>query len=204
MAMLVLDAYEARRLIRRRRSLGIDGPDEVWDGTYNVFPPQDNEHQVLRARLSFALMSAIEAREGVQVFAGVNLSDRRDSWKKNYRCPDVVVYLPSNPAEDCDSHDRGGPDLGIEIISPLDRARSRLDFYARVGTRELHLVDRKPWSLELYRMTEGFLELVGKITPDPLLNLGSEVLPVSFRLLPGDPRPTIELTQADDGRSWMA
>jgi hypothetical protein len=46
--------------------------------------------------------------------------------------------------------------------------------------------------------------LVGKVAPDSSVSLESEVLPVSFRLLPGDPRPTIEVTQADDGRSWIA
>ena len=92
-----------------------------------------------------------ESRLG-KVMAGVNVSDREHGWKKNYRCPDVVVFLNHTKAVDCDTFWFGGPDFAVEIASPGDRSREKLEFYAKVGTRELLLVDRKPWSLELYRL----------------------------------------------------
>jgi Uma2 family endonuclease len=138
-----------------------------------------------------------------KIYPGVNVSDRREKWKQNYRCPDVVVYLPGTSADDCFSHYRGGPDLAIEILSPRDLARKKLGFYAGVGTRELLLIDRKPWALELYRLADGKLKLVGKIAADSSESITSEVLPISLRLLPGDPRPTIELTQTTDARQWL-
>ena len=92
----------------------------------------------------------------------------------------------------------------MEIISPHDRSRKKLDFYAKVGVKELLLVDRKPWALELYRLTDGELKLAGKSTLDDPQALTSQVLPISLRLLPGDPRPTIEVTQTADARTWLA
>ena len=52
----------------------------------------------------------------------------------------------------------GGPDFAVEVISPFDRSRKKFEFYARVGVRELLLVNRKPWSLELYRLDRGRAE----------------------------------------------
>ena len=65
MKTLILNSFEACRLIKRRRALGIDGPDEVWDGTYIVFPPHDNEHQRLRTDFACAFHDAIPERPGL-------------------------------------------------------------------------------------------------------------------------------------------
>ena len=86
-----------------------------------------------------------------KVFAGCNVSDQPKRWKRNYRCPDVAVFLPGNPAEDRKTHWFGGPDFAVEIISRFDRSREKFGFYKSVGVRELLLVDRHPWALELYR-----------------------------------------------------
>jgi Uma2 family endonuclease len=97
----------------------------------------------------------------------------------------------------------GGPDFGIEIVSPDDRSRQKLGFYEKVGTRELLLIDRDPWRLELYRLTHGELSLVGASTPDDPQPLRSEVLGLTWRLVAGQPRPQIEIAH-DDGRRWLA
>src|SRR5207249_2384332 len=100
------------------------------------------------------------------VYAGVNVSDREVKWRKSFRCPDVAVFFPGNPAQDRKTHWFGGPDFAIEIISPYDRSRRKLPFYAKVGVRELLLVDRRPWALELYRLEANALQPVGRSTPD--------------------------------------
>jgi Uma2 family endonuclease len=204
MVMIILGREEQRELIRSRKARGLDRFDEVWDGVYVVSPIADNEHQKVAGKIYGALDQGLSQIPGAQVFPPINVSDRLEKWKKNYRCPDVSVFLPGNPAKDMGTFWYGGPDFAVEVVSLFDRSRKKLQFYAKVGVKELLLVDRKPWSLELYRVIDGILTLVGKVTPDPLQRLRSEVLPVSFRLLPGDPRPTIEVTQADDGRSWIA
>ena len=203
MVVLVLDREQEKELIRDRRSRGADRFDEVWDGVYVMSPLADNEHQQVSTHLSSAFLQAFSGRNSVYVYAGLNISDRIEKWKKNYRCPDIGVFLPGNPAQNLGTFWQGGPDFTVEVLSPGDRSRKKLDFYTKVGVRELLLVGRKPWLLELYRLTNGKLMLVGKITPDPSQSLASQVLPVSFRLLPNDPRPTIEVTQSEDARQWL-
>jgi Uma2 family endonuclease len=204
MVLVILDRDEQKALIRDRRERGIDRFDEVWDGVYIVSPIADNEHQELGLELAMAIRTLMREIVGIRVFPGCNVSDQNEKWKRNFRCPDVAVFLAGNPAEDRGSHWYGGPDFAIEVISPYDRSRGKLDFYARVGVRELMLVARKPWALELYRLSDGELRLVGKVlTPaDPAL--ASEVLPLTFRFLPGVQRPRIEIAQTLDGQTWLA
>ena len=139
------------------------------------------------------------------IFPGCNVSDRPRRWKRNYRCPDVAVFLPGNPAEDRDTHWFGGPDFAVEILSPYDRSRQKFGFYAKAGVRELMLVVRRPWSLELYRRANKDFELAGKSEPSldspPLL---SAVLNLGFRLIPGDTRPQIEVSKAEGDLRWLA
>ena len=73
----------------------------------------------------------------------------------------------------------------------------------QIGVRELLLVDRKPWSLELYRLDGGELKLVGKIAPTRPSISGQRGSASLLRLLPGDPRPSIEVTQTEDARTWL-
>src|SRR5207244_1984588 len=145
MAVLVLDPTEQRRLKRARRLSGADRFDEVWNGVYDMAPLANNEHQYLATNLAAVIGTAIVQPDEGQVFAGCNVSDREVNWEKNYRCPDVAVFLKGNPAKDCDTHWFGEPDFAVEIVSPGDRSRKKLSFYASVGVRELLILDRKPW-----------------------------------------------------------
>jgi Uma2 family endonuclease len=98
---------------------------------------------------------------GAKIRTGGNISDRIIGWVNNYRVPDVAVDLSANPARNCGTHLCGGPDLAVVILSERDLARKKLDFYAKINTREVLILDPKPWALELYRLTEGKLVLVG-------------------------------------------
>ena len=203
MAVLVLDPHAQKALIRERRRSGVDRFDEVWDGVYIMSPPPDNEHQRSAYEFSKALEAALSGVAGITAYPTCTVSDRVVKWTKNYRVPDVAVFLPGNPAEDKGTHWLGGPDFAVEVISPNDRSRKKLDFYAKVGVRELLLVDRKPWSLELYLLVDGALKLAGKIDLSSPHPLASSVLPVSFRILPGSGRPRVEISQSADGRRWL-
>ena len=68
--------------------------------------------------------------------------------------------------------------------------------------RELLLIDRDPWALELYRLGEDGLALAGTSTPEQPTVLTSAVLPLAFSLVPGDPRPVIEVVHADGLQRW--
>ena len=200
MVLVVLDREAERRMIRRRRAIGADRHDEVWNGVYMMSPDPDNRHQSLVSDLIHYFRLALGNVPGIQVFPGTNISDRREGWEKNYRVPDVTVFLPGNSAEDMGTFWHGGPDFAVEIISPYDRARKKLDFYAKVGVRELLLIDRKPWSLELYRLEEGRLNRVVVAASGTLTSL---VLPLRFALIPAAPHPRIAIFDADDGRQWL-
>jgi Uma2 family endonuclease len=203
MKLVVLDRDEQKQIIRRRRAMGGDRYDEVWNGVYVMSPIADNEHQQLAGELVIAIAQSIDRREGVRIFPGTNVSDQTEKWKKNFRCPDVAVFLPGNPAEDRGTHWLGGPDFAVEIISPYDRSRKKFAFYASVGVRELLLIDRKPWRLDLYQLRDHALQRVGQSTPETASLLSSSVLPLTFRVLPGQPRPRIEVNRVDGSQNWL-
>src|SRR5262245_38766166 len=78
--------------------------DEVWEGVLVVPPLPNTEHQRIVMHLSAAFSTVIDWNTGDQALPGANVSDRDAGWKENYREPDVVVYLASNPAKDSDTH----------------------------------------------------------------------------------------------------
>lgn len=198
MAIVSLEPGELKRLMRRRRRSGADRWDEVWEGVYVMPPLADNEHQRLGLGLAISLREVLGPAEGIQIFAGCNISDQPRRWRRNFRCPDVAVFLPGNPAQDRGSHWFGGPDLAAEILSRRDRSREKLGFYAKVGVRELLLLDRDPWQLELYRRDGDRWVLVGTSTPDgDPAHLRSEVLPVAFRLVLGPGQRRVEVLRID-------
>lgn len=193
MATRVLDPAVEARLIEDRRARGADKFDEVWEGVYVLSPLANNEHQQVVTGLSYALEVAIALPGLGVVYAGVNVTDQPENWEHNYRCPDVAVFLQGTAAIDRKTHWLGGPDFAVEVINPGDRSRQKLDFYARVRTRELLLVDRDPWALELYRLEGDRLPLVGRLgVGDPSL-LASEVVPLVFRFVDRPGRPMIEV-----------
>lgn len=203
MAIMVLDPSVEERLMAERSATGLDRHDEVWEGVYVMSPIANNEHLDLQGRFVFALRDAFGADGRERVAPGGNVSDREDDWTHNYRIPDVVVVLPGGAARDCGTHWCGGPDLCVEIASPGDRSRDKLDFYAGIKVRELLIVDRDPWQVELYRLGGSRLNLVGKLTPGSAEILASEVAPVSLRLLKGQRRPQIEVAHRDGKQRWL-
>jgi Uma2 family endonuclease len=178
--------------------------DEVWDGVYIVSPGANNEHKEVEMNLG-TIFTVVLGWTGLGwILSGANVSDREDQWEHNFRCPDVVVYLRGTTARNLGTHWLGGPDFAVEVVSPNDRTRQKFDFFAKVGTREVLVVDRDPWILELYRLEDGVLKLVGKSSLDRPDLLISEFLPLTFRLLAGDPRPRIEVVHSDGVQRWSA
>jgi Uma2 family endonuclease len=202
MATLVTDPRLEQRIIEERRANGGDRFDEVWDGVYVMSPLANNEHQGLASGLTFAFHGVIALPGLGEVFAGVNVSDQEEDWTRNYRCPDVAVYLNGTTARDRGTHWLGGPDFAVEVASKGDRSREKLDFYAKVNTRELLLIDRDPWALELYRLAGGVLSLVGMSRPGEAEPIRSEVLPLGSRLAAAEPRPRVEVLRRDGGEPW--
>ena len=205
MDVIVLDPKEQARLIQQRRDARSDHHDEVWDGDYVLTPLPDNEHQEILWNLTLGFRRMVEARGHGAARPGANITDQVDDWERNYRCCDVVVHTRETIARVREDHCLGGPDFIVEIVSRHDRSRRKIDFYGKVGVRELLLVDRYPWALELYRLgAAGTLELAGTSMVGKPGALSSRVLPVSFRLEPGEERPQIVVEHADGLPTWSA
>ena len=205
MAMLVLDPYVEERLKAEREASGADRYDEVWEGIYMMAPLADDEHQDIQMGLGAAIKIALgwTGPQAGMVRAGVNVSDREQGWTHNYRIPDVAVFFPGGAGRNCGAYWVGGPDFAVEIVSSGDRARDKLNFYAGNKVRELLLIDRLAWSIEMYHLRGDRLVLVATSDSAGKHPLKSQLLPVTFRLLTATPRPQIEVAHDDGVQRWL-
>jgi len=176
--------------------------DEVWDGVTIFMPLRNLEHQRIVAFFMRVFHHIYELDGPVLCLPGANVSDRIQGWDKNYREPDVLVVFEDSQAKECDTHLCGGPDFLVEVLSPDDRSREKLPFYAKIGSREVLLIDRDPWQLELYQLKRGKLRLVGTAKPGDETTLTSVVLPLSFELLGGKSRPKIRIRHTESDQAW--
>jgi Uma2 family endonuclease len=202
MATLVTDPQLEEQLLAQRRAWGADHHDEVWEGTYIMTPLPNDDHQEFVSRLGHVLETVIGDEGLGRVRPGVNLTDRRDNWTHNYRCPDVVVFLNDTKATNYGSYWQGPADFLVEIVSPGDLTYEKLPFYQGLGVREVFIIDRDPWKLELYRHDGVGLTLVGRSSAESDAILASAVVPLQFRLVPGQPRPRIQVAHPESGRHW--
>ena len=204
MTALITDPHLEESLKAQRHAWGADRYDEVWEGVYIMSPQPNVEHQELISDLVGALRDVIRPPKGGKVYPGINLSDRADDWEDNYRCPDVAVFLPGNLAEKFKAHYRGPADFLVEIVSPNDNSREKIPFYSALGVRELLIIDRYPWSLELYRPQWQRTCLGGPSSAGESEIIASAILPLSFQLLPAQPRPQIRITEIGGPREWIS
>ncbi len=202
MTMMIQDRDVARKFIQQRRESGNDRWDEVWDGVYIVMPNPNVEHQDIASGFVAVFRVVLDWTGSGKSYAGLNVSDQLHDWTRNYRCPDVAVYLSGNSAMRMAAYMRGGPDFAVEIVSPDDRSREKFDFYAKVGVRELLIVDRDPWTLELYRRSGAEWSAAVTSTQGQPSSLRSEILPLAFRLEPGEAKPAIIIEHTDGVQRW--
>jgi Uma2 family endonuclease len=203
MAIVVLDQYVEQQVLAQRMCSDGNQYDEVWEGVYIVSPLPNNEHQRLVCELSYVLGETLRSSGRGLVFPGVNLSDRDEGWEQNFREPDVAVFLQDSRAVDCGTHWRGAADFLVEIISPGERTREKIPFYSSIGVVELLIIDRDPWTLELYRCQNGQLEKLGQSTLAAPEILASQTVGLTFQLFPGEQRPQIQVTHRASNRQWQ-
>ena len=204
MPRVMICPNEWKEILKNRRDPGQDRKDEVRNGVYFMAPDPTNLHQTTVLELAWMLNHIAPAGSHVQ--AGGNISDRKIDWKKNYRCPDVMVFLPGNKAVDLETHYLGGPDFLVEIVSPGDRSLKKLPFYAELGVKEVLLVDPGKSANSLNRRTgEGWVGAeIARL--DDQSWLASGLLPVefSFKSASGDKRPHVVVRHTLEGRIMSA
>ena len=200
MTMMVLDTLLSEHLSAEREASGADRYDEVWDGVYVMAPLADDQHQNLQGQLVTIFTLTIAWPGLGEVRGGVNVSDRETKWRTNFRIPDVAIFLKGTSARNSGTHWVGGPDFAVEIASSGDLIDKKLGFYSAVGVRELLVIERDPWALQLYRKNDDELRLVSSASPEPI---SSEVIPLGFRLDTSASHPRIEVTHHDGKQRWL-
>ena len=135
---------EIEVVLERRRRLGLDRRDEVWEGVLHVAPSPLRRHAVLQAQL-LELLGPLGRAVGLVTAGEFNLGEEDD-----YRIPDAALLAP-------------GPDqlyvptasLAIETLSPGDETQEKLPFYAEHGVGEVLIVDPEQRRVQWLRLAEG-------------------------------------------------
>ncbi|NVB77316.1 MAG: Uma2 family endonuclease [Kofleriaceae bacterium] len=141
--------------LAERRRLGQDRFDEVWDGVLHVVPSPSAPHQRFESELE-AVFRQVAMPQGFEVFHNLDLLDRRKG-ENNYRQPDIAVVSPSDVMHrGIDGH----AELVVEILSPNDESREKLDFYAMCRIPEYWIVDPITSAIEVYVLVGDGYELV--------------------------------------------
>ena len=201
MAATILDPHLEERLIAERRAAGIDQFDEVWDGVYVMAPWPNDEHQEVATFLSHLLFELVQVPKLGKVRQGINLSDRPEEWTKNFRVPDIVVFLNDGKGVCYDTFWTGGPDFAVEIVSEGEDPEAKFAFYGGLETRELLLIERDPWQLQLYGPEPRGMRLLQETTADGNA-IVSSVLGLRFSLRRA--ADGLDLcVEHPDGRSWV-
>ncbi len=202
-AVVILNPVLAEQYLADREALPEDRRrEEVWDGVTYIMPDPNPEHSEILVTFIWAFRSVFFPEAGHLLQGPTNVSDRARGWKQNYRCPDMCLFLAGNAAVRRQAHWQGGPDFALEIVSPGDRSRDKLDFYAGVGTREVLILDRDPWQIELYQLSRGKMRLRGTVPPGKRV-VTSAVAPLSFQLVRSEPRPKVKVVHTETGQEWV-
>lgn len=149
--MLGQRSRELEALIARRRDLGQDLFDEIWEGGYHVAPASHAWHGYVDNVLA-ELLGPLARAAGLVGTGPFNLGRPDD-----YRVPDRG-YHRTQPAEVWTSTAA----IVVEILSPGDETWEKFGFYARHAVDEICVADpvgaQLSWfarDLEAYRPAES-------------------------------------------------
>jgi Uma2 family endonuclease len=165
MPTLVLDPppVELAELIERRRRLGQDVFDEVWDGVLHMNPAPHGRHANVQQQLA-ELLGPLARRAGLLPRMGpFNLGEPED-----YRVPDGGLQRPA-----ADQLYYPTAALAVEIVSPGDETWDKLPFYAKHGVDEVLIVDPEKRSVDWLALSGREYE---PVEGSGLIELGSEEL----------------------------
>jgi Uma2 family endonuclease len=164
-------------ILEWRRRTGADRYDEMWKGVLHMAPVPNRDHQELAFALAIWLRFNWAEPNHCQVYLERNIA-APGAWPNDYRIPDLVLVSPARFHIDCNEYFDGGPDAVIEIHSPDDEAFEKLEFYARVGVREVWIVNRDTREPRIHYLVNKEFELR---KPDSAGWLRSEVAGVETR-----------------------
>ncbi len=180
--------------LARRRKLGLDHWDEMWEGVLHMAPAPAFEHQRIQTLLAGFLVPLFTTKGRGTIVVGVNVFNDA-SPSEDYRIPDFSYIAPGHESlVRSDGIHGEGLDAVIEIRSPGDETYDKLPFFARIGVREVVVVDRDSKRPEVFRLTgDHYLA----IAPDREGWIMSEVLKVRLRCVSGTPA-SVEIEDGED------
>lgn len=153
---------ELEALIERRRALGQDLFDEVWEGVYHVAAAPRSSHGVVERRLG-RLLDPLADAAGLVPTGPFNLGGPTD-----FRVPDggyhrgepSDVWLPTAA-------------VVLEVVSPDDETYAKLGFYAAHGVDELVVADPATRQVRIWQLVQARYVETGR---SDLLDVTAEVL----------------------------
>ena len=164
---------ELEALLERRRALGQDTFDEVWEGEYRVVPGPGGVHSDVDSQVT-ALLRAPARAAGLWPLTQSNIGPA----DLDYRVPDQVVLRERSAAA---YHATAA--IVVEILSPRDRSYEKFDFYLRHGVEEILIVDPYRRAVEWYAATpDGFT----RVDRSALLDLMEQALAAAIDWPPTD------------------
>lgn len=155
---------EFERLLERRRALGQDVLDEVWEGVYVMNPAPAQGHAHITQQLAELLAPPARAAGLWPLMSIFNLGEPGD-----YRIPDGGllrertnnVYAPTAA-------------LVVEIISPGDDTPEKVPFCAKHHVDELVIIDPQQHTVEW--LTLGADDAYAAIERSALIDLSAAAL----------------------------
>lgn len=130
--------------LERRRALGLDGHDEVWEGVDHVAPHASTAHGIVASELVTCLAPFARARDLVSS-AAFNLGEPDD-----FRVPDAGYFreMPSGVYATTAA-------VVVEVLSPDDETFAKLDFYRAHGVAEVIVADPATRTVRCLSLAEG-------------------------------------------------
>ena len=135
---------ELEALIEKRRRLGLDGHDEVWDGVYVMAPHAHSDHGIVQDEVQGALFSRAKAA-GLIPGSSFNVGE-----PDNFRVPDGgyhrqrpgTLYVPTAA-------------MVLEVLSPDDETFAKFDFYAAHEVEEILVADPETGTVRCWQLVDG-------------------------------------------------
>ena len=137
---------ELEQWLERRRAVGADRFDEVWEGRYVVAPDPHSAHSQLQGEV-YGLLKPAARRLGLRPAGTFNLGRLGD-----FRIPDAGLL----PGPHGVWH--GTAVLVVEVLSPDDMTFEKLDFYTARGVQELLVVDGERRTVRCFALQAGQVE----------------------------------------------
>ena len=132
--------------LARRRALGQDRFDEVWEGEYHVAPGPSDRHGDVDFQL-VSLLGPLARAAGLHGRTAGNVGRPGD-----FRVPDQLYVRDRRGGM---WHDTAV--IVVEVVSQGDESRLKFDFYHRAGIEEILIVDPERRTVEWFgRGPEAF------------------------------------------------